>query len=112
MIERTGRGGGNDVIRGVIGVEDEPGFVVRMIGVKVWKGHFHATHPYLPNQWIHVKNHTHFNRDGGGAGGVLRLSHHSFWQTKIKEKTGSDEWNEIIAFGRAPLHLLPLTSTK
>ncbi|KAK8654938.1 hypothetical protein V6N13_107533 [Hibiscus sabdariffa] len=88
---RTSGGGGNDVTHGVLSVEHQPGFIVRMSGVKVREGHVDATHPYLPNQGIHVQNHTHVNRDGGGGGGVSRLSRHSDRQPNIDEETGSDE---------------------
>ncbi|KAK8654940.1 hypothetical protein V6N13_107535 [Hibiscus sabdariffa] len=91
MRGRTGGGSGNDVILGVPDVEDQPGFVVRMSGVEVREGHADAAHPYLPNQGIHVKNHAHINRDGGG-GGVLRLSHHhSDRQPDVDEETENDK---------------------
>ncbi|KAK8654934.1 hypothetical protein V6N13_107529 [Hibiscus sabdariffa] len=90
----TGGGSGNDVLHGVLGVEHQPGFIVRIGGVKVREGHVDATHPYLPNQGIHVQNHSHINRDGGGGGGgggVSRLSRHSNGQPDIDEETENDE---------------------
>ncbi|KAK8523491.1 hypothetical protein V6N13_113435 [Hibiscus sabdariffa] len=92
MRGQTSGGGGNDVILGVLDVEDQPGFVVRTSGVEVREGSADAAHPYLPNHGIHVKNHAHIDRDGGGGGGVWRLSHHhSDRQPNIDEETKSDE---------------------
>ena len=106
MRERTGGGGGNNVFHGVLGFEEEPGFVVMMSGIKVRESHVDATQPNLSNQGIHVKNHPHINWDGGGGcGSVLSLSHHSVQQPNTDEETDIDERTETNRFDSAPPHL-------
>ncbi|KAK8654942.1 hypothetical protein V6N13_107537 [Hibiscus sabdariffa] len=91
MRGQTAGGGGSNVILRVFDVENEPGFIVTMSGVKVREGHVDAAHPYLPNQGIHVKYHTYINWDRGG--GVSRLSHrhYSDRQPDVDEETEGDE---------------------
>ena len=62
MRERTcGSCSNNITTFGVLGVKNQPSFVVTIGGIEICKGHLDATQPHLPTPCIKVKNDTHID---------------------------------------------------
>ena len=82
----------SNIVLGVPGDEDQPGFVITMSVIEVWERHIDATQPNLAIQVIvKVKNHTYIHWDYR----CWVLGHSHFKEENLQKKKGKERESRL-----------------